>query len=52
VTIHESSVRIALQVRSKLTNRGDLRDFCLAVAVPEHVDANSVEIVRGTNEYV
>jgi hypothetical protein len=48
VTIHEMSVRIALQVRSKLTNRGNLRDFCLAVAVPEHVDASTVQIVRGT----
>mmetsp|Transcript_12241 Transcript_12241/g.33958 ORF Transcript_12241/g.33958 Transcript_12241/m.33958 type:complete len:433 (-) Transcript_12241:39-1337(-) len=47
VTIHETSCRIALQVRSKLTNKGDLKDFTLAVAIPEVVNSDSIEIVRG-----
>ena len=51
VTIHEDSCRIAFQVRTKLTNRGDLRDFTLAVAVPEKVDADSIEILRGDGVY-
>lgn len=51
VTIHEESCRIAFQVRSKLTNQGDLRDFTLAVAVPEKVDADSIEILRGDGVY-
>ena len=51
VTIHEDSCRIAFQVRTKLTNRGDLRDFTLAVAVPEKVDADSIEILRGDGAY-
>lgn len=51
VTIHEDSCRIAFQVRTKLSNRGDLRDFTLAVAVPEKVDADSIEILRGDGVY-
>lgn len=51
VTIHEDSCRIAFQVRTKLTNQGDLRDFTLAVAVPEKVDADSIEILRGDGVY-
>ena len=51
VTIHEDSCRIAYQVRTKLTNQGDLRDFTLAVAVPEKVDADSIEILKGDGVY-
>jgi hypothetical protein len=51
VTIHEESCRIAFQVRSKLTNHGDLRDFTLAVAIPEKVDADSIEMLRGDGVY-
>ena len=51
VTIHEDSCRIAFQVRTKLSNRGDLRDFSLAVAVPEKVDADSIEVLRGDGVY-
>ncbi|KAL7557161.1 hypothetical protein ACA910_002440 [Epithemia clementina (nom. ined.)] len=51
VTIHETSCRIALQVRSKLTNRGDLKDFTLVVAIPEVVDGDSIEIIRGQGSY-
>lgn len=51
VTIHETSCRIALQVRSKLSNKGDLKDFTLAVAIPEVVDGESVQIVRGQGSF-
>jgi hypothetical protein len=51
ITIHEDSCRIAFQVRTKLTNQGDLNDFTLAVAIPEKVDAESIEILRGDGAY-
>ena len=51
VTIHEDSCRIAYQVRTKLSNRGDLKDFTLAVAVPEKVDADSIEVLKGDGVY-
>ena len=51
VTVHEKSCRIAVQVRSKLTNLGDMEDFTIAVAVPERIDGSSVEILRGDGEW-
>jgi hypothetical protein len=47
VTIQKTSVRIAVQVRSKLTNLGDMRSFTIAVAIPEHVDGRTVRVMRG-----
>jgi hypothetical protein len=47
VTVNERSIRVAVQVRSKLTNVGDLEDFTIAVAVPERVDGQSIKIIRG-----
>lgn len=47
VTIQGTVVRIAVQVRSKLTNAGSLEDFAIAVAFPEHVDGRSVRALRG-----
>jgi hypothetical protein len=38
---------VAVQVRSKLTNSGDLEDFTIAVAVPERVNASTVKVVHG-----
>ena len=51
VTINGNSCRIALQVRSKLTNLADLEDFSIAVAVPEVVDGASIEVLRGEGEW-
>jgi hypothetical protein len=45
--MYEKSVRLALQVRSKLMNNGDLQNFTIAVAVPERINADTVEITRG-----
>ena len=36
-----------MQVRSKLTNSGDLEDFTIAVAVPEKVNGGTVKVVHG-----
>jgi hypothetical protein len=47
VTVHDTSVRVAIQVRSKLTNQGDMKDFTIAVAIPERVDGSSIQILRG-----
>jgi hypothetical protein len=47
VTVHDTSVRVAIQVRSKLTNQGDMKDFTIAVAIPERVDGESIQILRG-----
>lgn len=45
--MYQSTVRIAVQVRSKLSNKGDLHDFTIVVALPERVNAETVEVVRG-----
>ncbi|GAX19882.1 hypothetical protein FisN_1Lh651 [Fistulifera solaris] len=51
VTVQEKSVRIAIQVRSKLSNLGKMEDFSIALAIPERIDGNSVEVVRGEGQY-
>ena len=43
----EQTVRVALQVRSKLSNNGDLSDFTIAIAIPERVNAETIEVTRG-----
>ena len=45
--MHGNMCRVAVQVRSKLTNQGDLEDFTIAVAVPERVNASKVKVVHG-----
>lgn len=47
VTTHDTHCRIAVQVRSKLTNNGNMDDFTVAVAIPERVDGDSIQITRG-----
>lgn len=49
VTVEGSLCRIAVQVRSKLTNLAKLQDMTICIAVPERVNADSVEVVRGDN---
>lgn len=39
--------RVAVQIRTKLTNRGDLKNVTIVVAVPELVDGPSIVICRG-----
>jgi hypothetical protein len=51
VTIGGLMCRIAIQVRSKLSNKGNLKNFTIAVAVPECVNGASMEIIRGEGDY-
>ena len=51
VTLSGGMCRIAVQVRSKLTNHGNLHNFTIAVAVPECVNGATMEIVRGEGDY-
>jgi len=51
VTTHKDTCRISIQVRSKLSNEANLEDFSIAVAVPDVVDAQSVEILRGAGQW-
>lgn len=47
VTIKGTYCRVAVQIRSKLTNNGDIGQFVIALAVPELVKPQSVQIQRG-----
>jgi hypothetical protein len=47
VTVNDTYCRVAIQVRSKLTNNGDIGQFVIALAVPELVEPQSVQIERG-----
>ena len=47
----ENTVRVALQVRSKLSNNGDLTDITIAVAIPERVNSETIQITRGDGVY-
>jgi len=51
VMISGTNCRVAVQVRSKLSNLGNLQDFTIAVAVPEAVNGDSISIVRGDGYY-
>jgi hypothetical protein len=51
VSVSGKSVRVALQVRSKLSNQGDMQDFSIMISVPEIVDGSSLEIIRGDGVY-
>lgn len=47
VSVSGNVCRVAVQVRSKLTNSGDLEDFTIAVAVPERIKGSTVKVVHG-----
>lgn len=47
VTRNGNRIRIAVQIRSRLDNLGDMKDLTILVAVPEKVNGNTVEITRG-----
>ena len=51
VMISGTSCRVAVQVRSKLSNAGNLHDFAIAMVVPEAVNGESIHIVRGDGYY-
>lgn len=47
LSIYGNVCRIMVQVRSKMTNVGDMEDFTIAVAIPERVDGETVKVLRG-----
>mmetsp|Transcript_5053 Transcript_5053/g.12916 ORF Transcript_5053/g.12916 Transcript_5053/m.12916 type:complete len:326 (+) Transcript_5053:127-1104(+) len=47
----KSKIQIAIQVRSKLTNPDDLKDFSIAVHIPKQVDEKSVSIATGDGDF-
>ena len=47
----KSYIHVAIQVRSKLSNRSDLRNFSIALAVPTQVDGSTIEIISGDATY-
>jgi Adaptor complexes medium subunit family len=51
VTVSGLTCRIAVQVRSKLSNRGNMQNFIIAIAVPECVNGATIEILRGQGDY-
>lgn len=51
VTFQGTTCRMAIQVRSKLSNLGNMEDFSIAMAIPEKVNPSSVVILRGDGEW-
>ena len=49
-TIHNNTTcRISIQIRSNLSNKGDLHDFIIVLSIPSSLQENTVKITRGTN---
>lgn len=44
-------VRIAVQIRSRLDNQGDMKDLTILVAVPEKVNGSTIQVQRGQGCY-
>lgn len=44
-----STCRISVQIRSNLSNRGDLSDFTIVVAIPTTLRGNTVRVTRGNH---
>jgi hypothetical protein len=49
ITRSGNRVRIAIQIRSRLDNLGDMIDLTILVAVPEKVNGNTISIERGSS---
>lgn len=49
VTIHSTICRIGVQIRSNLSNLGDLHDFIIVLSVPTTLKTHTVKITRGIN---
>ena len=47
ITRNGTRVRIAVQIRSRLDNAGDMKDMTILVAVPEKVNGSTVQLARG-----
>jgi hypothetical protein len=51
ITRNGTRVRIAIQVRSRLDNHGDMEDITILVAIPEKVNGDTVSMPRGNGIY-
>mmetsp|Transcript_22584 Transcript_22584/g.33354 ORF Transcript_22584/g.33354 Transcript_22584/m.33354 type:complete len:307 (+) Transcript_22584:58-978(+) len=51
VSAHSNMVRVAVQIRSKLSNLGDLKDITIAVSLPDRVNGETVEVLKGSGIY-
>lgn len=49
ITRNGIRVRIAVQIRSRLDNLGDMKDMTILVAVPEKVNGDTIQLTRGGN---
>ena len=49
ITRNGTRVRIAVQVRSRLDNVGDMKDMTILVSVPEKVNGDTIQLTRGGN---
>lgn len=47
ITRNGRRLRIAVQIRSRLDNLGDMKDLTILVAVPEKVNGDTVTVTRG-----
>ncbi|VEU33475.1 unnamed protein product [Pseudo-nitzschia multistriata] len=47
----KSTIKVAIQVRSKLSNPDDLSEFSIVVFIPSAVDKDSVTIASGNGEF-
>ena len=49
-SIHNhTTCRISIQIRSNLSNKGDLHDFIIVLSIPSSLQENTVKITRGLN---
>jgi hypothetical protein len=48
-TLHGTICKIGVQVRSNLSNLGDLHDFIIVLLIPTTLKSHTVKITRGTN---
>lgn len=51
ISSHSNMVRVAVQIRSKLSNLGDLKDITIAVSLPDRVNGETIEVLKGSGVY-
>lgn len=48
-TVHNQTCRIGIQIRSNLSNVGDLHEFTIVLSIPPMLKQGTVKITRGNN---
>lgn len=46
-TLKENTCRVGIQIRSNLSNKGDIHDLSISVPIPNTLQASTVKITRG-----